>query len=66
MQKHGLTFPCIIDSSTQAQQVMRDYKVTAWPTTYVIDRAGKIVSAWVGFAEDDEHIPAALKKLGLE
>ena len=36
------------------------------PTTYLIDREGKILSAWVGFSEDDENAKAALKKLGLE
>ncbi len=45
---------------------MFDYRISAAPTTYIIDRDGKIVAAWTGFSEDDETIPATLKKLGLE
>ncbi len=45
---------------------MRDYHISAAPTTYIVDREGKIVAAWVGFDPKDENIPATLKKLGLE
>jgi peroxiredoxin len=66
LKKHALTFPCIVDSSTKAQKLMQTYCVSAWPTTYVIDKEGKILAAWIGFAEDDENTRGALKKMGLE
>ncbi len=66
IEKHGLTFPCIIDSTTKAQTLMRDYHISAAPTTYLIDREGKVAAAWIGFSEDDENIKAALNKCGLE
>jgi len=67
MKKLDLTFPCILDSSPDAAQTANGkYACNAVPTTYLIDREGKIRSAWVGFSEDDENAKAALKKLGLE
>ncbi len=66
LKKHALTFPCIVDSSTKAQKLMQEYCVSAVPTTYIIDKDGKIMLAWLGFSEDDENITGALKKLGME
>jgi len=67
LRKLELTFPCILDASADAQQTaMAKYRSNAVPTTYVIDREGKVLMAWVGFSEKDEHTQAALKKLGLE
>jgi peroxiredoxin len=66
LKKHGLTFPCFVDTSTKAQKLMEGYGVSAWPTNYIIDKEGKIVTAWMGFSEDHEDTKAALQKLGLE
>jgi len=66
LKKHVLTFPCIVDSSTKAQKLMQEYCVSGVPTTYIIDKEGKIMMAWMGFSENDENIKGALKKLGLE
>ena len=66
LKKHALTFPCVVDSSPQAQELMEAYCVGAVPTTYLIDKDGKIMLAWVGFSENDENIKGALKKLGME
>ena len=67
MRKLELAFPCIVDSSSAAQQTaMQQYCSSAVPTTYVIDREGKVLMAWVGFSEKDENTQAALKKLGFE
>ena len=66
LKKHALTFPCIVDSSTTAQKLMQEYCVSGVPTTYIIDKEGKIMMAWMGFSENDENIKGALKKLGLE
>lgn len=66
MRKLELTFPCILDSSSEAQIAQTKYRSNAVPTTYLIDREGQVASAWVGFAEDDERTKAALRKIGLE
>ncbi len=67
MKKLELTFPCILDSSPEALQIAHQkYASNAVPTTYLIDREGKVLSAWLGFSEDDENAKTALKKLGLE
>lgn len=67
MKKLDLTFPCILDSSPAAAKIANDkYACNAVPTTYLIDREGKVLSAWVGFSEEDEHAKTALKKLGFE
>ncbi len=66
MKKLGLTFPCILDPSMKGIDVMRAYRLNAAPTTYLIDREGKITDAWTGFSPDDERAAAALKKLKLE
>lgn len=65
IRKLNLTFPCILDSSTAATGVQSGkYRANAVPTTYVIDRAGKIAAAWVGFDPDDPRAKEALAKLG--
>jgi peroxiredoxin len=66
LKKNALTFPCIVDSSAKAQKLMEAYCVAGVPTTYVIDKEGKIMAAWMGFSESDEKVKGALKKLGME
>ncbi|MGC8668279.1 MAG: TlpA family protein disulfide reductase [Chthonomonadales bacterium] len=41
------------------------YKVNAIPTTYIIDRSGKVAAAIVGYEPGDQRIEEALKKLGV-
>jgi hypothetical protein len=40
------------------------YGVSAYPTTFVLDRTGKILARMVGF--DEKALRAALKQAGLE
>lgn len=43
------------------------FKVSGIPTTYIIDKEGKVVEALVGFGgDDDKRIEEALKKLGIK
>ncbi|MFN8470644.1 MAG: TlpA disulfide reductase family protein [Anaerolineae bacterium] len=39
MLEHGLTFPAVLDSDTSVAQM---YRVTGYPTTWIIDRQGKL------------------------
>ena len=67
MRKHSLTFPTVLDSSpTASATALQKYHANAVPITYVIDRAGKIAMAWVGYQKDDPRVPEALKKLGFD
>jgi thiol-disulfide isomerase/thioredoxin len=42
------------------------YKVSGIPTTYVIDRDGKVIDAIVGYREDDDRLEKALAKAGVK
>ena len=67
LRENGVTFPNIIDDSKAARRVTdRDYPMAAWPTTYLIDRDGKIVAAWAGFEEGYGRALAALQKADKE
>lgn len=41
------------------------YNVSGIPTTYVIDKDGKVADAIVGYEENDKRLEEALKKLGV-
>ena len=41
------------------------YKVSGIPTTYIIDKDGKVVEAIVGYDENDKRVEGVLKKLGI-
>ncbi len=42
------------------------YPLAAWPTSYIIDRDGKVVEAWIGYDEGEPQAIAALQKTGGE
>lgn len=42
------------------------YKVSGIPTTYVIDKEGKVAAAIVGFSPGDTRLEEALAKLGVD
>lgn len=44
MQQNRLSFPALLDSGSAAQR----YGITAFPTTYIIDREGLIVTRVIG------------------
>jgi len=67
LHKDSLTFSTILDSSPSATSTaMQTYHANAVPTTYVIDREGKIAAAWVGYQKDDARVTEVLKKLGIQ
>ncbi|WP_120461936.1 peroxiredoxin family protein [Paenibacillus aceti] len=43
--KEGLTFPIVLDKSGE---VLKEYSVTAYPTTYIIDSSGMIRERYLG------------------
>lgn len=67
LTENGVTFPNIIEDSETTRRVSEvDYPLGAWPTSYIIDREGKVVDAWVGYDEGEPRAIAALQKTGGE
>jgi peroxiredoxin len=67
MKKNSLTFPCVMDSSDAVvAMALQKYGANAVPTTYLIDREGKVAAAWIGYDEKSDQVPGLLKKLGIE
>jgi peroxiredoxin len=61
MRRNRLTFPAALDTSGE---VSGDYGVSAIPTTYIIDRSGKIILKVVGSRSwDNPKIIAAFEAL---
>jgi len=67
MRENGATFPNILDSSDAAIKVsFQDYRNSACPTNYLIDREGKIIEGWCGYEAGHARVKTALEKLGIE
>jgi len=67
LRENGATFSVILDSSNAARRVSsRDYKCSAVPLNYIIDRQGKVVDTWYGYEEGHPRALAALEKAGLQ
>ena len=51
LEKMGATFPVVMDD----QKISREmYKIKGFPTTYLIDREGRIIFRHLGFSEGKE------------
>jgi peroxiredoxin len=67
MKKLKLTFPTVLDPSLNiSRTALEEFHANAVPTTYVIDRDGKVAAAWVGYSEKDDRPVKALKALGFQ
>jgi cytochrome c biogenesis protein CcmG/thiol:disulfide interchange protein DsbE len=51
MRTNGLTFPVVFDGPGER---LPSYGVTGFPETFVLDREGKVVEAFVGAVDSDE------------
>ncbi len=52
--EQGLTFPLLENGEGDDEVVWRLYQVGVFPTTFLVDRQGRIVATHVGFEEGDE------------
>jgi peroxiredoxin len=60
-REFGLTFPAVLDA---AGRVSRVYNITAFPTTFIIDREGNIILRLVGSINwDTREMIAAFQTL---
>jgi thiol-disulfide isomerase/thioredoxin len=53
-------FPVVMSGSGKDTDIVRAFKVTAFPTTYAIDQKGKVLARWVGI--DDPKNFAAMEE----
>jgi cytochrome c biogenesis protein CcmG, thiol:disulfide interchange protein DsbE len=51
MQRFDLTFPVVFDGPGD---VVQNYGVTGFPETFVLDREGRVVEAFIGAVDSDE------------
>lgn len=66
LEENGVTFPTVLDTSKEAEDVMWKYEtligMTAVPMSYLIDKEGKVVDAWYGL-HDKNRVRQALRLL---
>ena len=61
LEELGVTFPVVFDAKGETPE---RFAVEAMPSSYLIDRDGKVVSVFVGFsAEHRKQIESEIKKL---
>ncbi len=66
--KAKYSFPLAFDASGRGpeSQATKAWKVNGIPTTYIIDKDGKVAESIVGFEKGDKRIETALRKLGIK
>jgi peroxiredoxin len=65
LRENSAAFPNIVEASSDAKQISREYRQSAVPLNYIIDRQGKVAAAWYGYKEGDERGMKVLEKLGI-
>ena len=67
MRDNSAAFPNILDSSDSAKSIAYSgYKQTGVPTSYIIDREGKVADAIYGYEKGHKRAIEILEKLGLK
>jgi len=56
IEKNGITFKTIENPAGDAEVVQTIFKVSGYPTSFLIDRAGKVMFFHNGFEEGDEKV----------
>jgi peroxiredoxin len=52
--KHGLTYTALENGEGDAEVVKTMFKVSSYPTSFVIDRQGRVMYSHLGFEAGDE------------
>ncbi|HLK61729.1 MAG TPA: TlpA disulfide reductase family protein [Chthonomonadaceae bacterium] len=66
-EKYTFTFAFDPAGKDNAKSIASSlYKVSGIPTTYIIDKDGKVAATIVGYSDGDTRVEEALKKLGVE
>jgi len=64
IEKHGLTYTALENGEGDAEVVKRIFKVSGYPTSFLIDRDGRVMYSHLGFeAGDEEKIAKEIESL---
>ena len=55
IEKHGLTYPALENGEGDAEVVKSLFLVQGYPTSFLIDRDGRVMYAHLGFDPGDEE-----------
>jgi peroxiredoxin len=55
IEENNLTYHFVQNGKDDGEVVRKIYKVYGFPTTFVVDRSGKIIYAHLGFSPGDEE-----------
>ena len=55
IEENGLTYRFVQDDEDEDAVVRKVYKVNGYPTTFVIDRNGRVIYSHLGFSPGDEE-----------
>ncbi len=62
--KHGLTYPTLENGDGDNEVVKSVFKVQGYPTSFLIDRDGRVMYAHLGFEPgDEEHLAKEIESL---
>ena len=64
IEKHGLTYTALENGEGDAEVVEGVFGVQSFPTSFLIDREGRVMYSHLGFdAGDEEHIAEEIESL---
>ena len=63
LDKNGISYPNILDSSDRAKKIYTDFKTNTVPLSCLIDRKGNLIDLWYGFDADEEAFGKKLEPL---
>ena len=64
IEKHGLTYTALENGEGDAEIAKNVFQVQGYPTSFIIDREGRVMYSHLGFeAGDEEHIAEEIESL---
>jgi peroxiredoxin len=64
IDKHGLTYTALENGEDDAEVVKNVFGVQSFPTSFLIDREGRVMYSHLGFeAGDEEHLAEEIESL---
>lgn len=64
IEKNGLTYTALENGEDEAEVVKNIFMVQSFPTSFLIDREGRVMYSHLGFeAGDEEHIAKEIESL---
>ena len=64
IEKYGLTYIALENGEDEAEVVENLFKVNSFPTSFLIDREGRVMYSHLGFeAGDEEHLAEEIESL---